>query len=50
MMLSYNTAKRGIKIIELENSYQMCTKEEYYDYLVKLALQPKKSKSVRCHA
>ena len=35
MMLSYNTAKRGIKIIELENSYQMCTKEEYYDYLVK---------------
>ena len=43
MMLSYNTAKRGIKIIELENSYQMCTKEEYYDYLVKLALQPKKA-------
>ena len=45
MMLSYNTAKRGIKIIELENSYQMCTKEEYYDYLVKLALQPKKGLS-----
>lgn len=43
MMLSYNTPKRGIKIIELENSYQMCTKEEYYDYLVKLALQPKKA-------
>ena len=43
MMLSYNTAKRGIKSIELENSYQMCTKEEYYDYLVKLALQPKKA-------
>ncbi len=43
MMLSYNTAKRGVKIIELENSYQMCTKEEYYDYLVKLALQPKKA-------
>ncbi len=43
MMLSYNTAKRGIKIIELENAFQMCTKEEYYDYLVKMALQPKKA-------
>ena len=43
MMLKYNGEDRGIKIIELENSYQMCTKEEYYDYLVKLALQPKKA-------
>lgn len=43
MMLKYNQQDRGIKIIELENSYQMCTKEEYYDYLVKLALQPKKA-------
>ena len=43
MMLKYSGEDRGIKIIELENSYQMCTKEEYYDYLVKLALQPKKA-------
>ena len=43
MMLKYNAGDRGIKIIELENAYQMCTKEEYYDYLVKLALQPKKA-------
>lgn len=43
MMLKYNAKDRGIKIIELENAYQMCTKEEYYDYLVKLALQPKKA-------
>ena len=35
MMLKYNAGDRGIKIIELENAYQMCTKEEYYDYLVK---------------
>ena len=42
-MLKYNAGDRGIKIIELENAYQMCTKEEYYDYLVKLALQPKKA-------
>ena len=34
---------RGVRIIELENSFQMCTKEEYYDYLVAMALQPKKA-------
>ena len=34
MMLKYQAEDRGIKIIELENAYQMCTKEEYYDYLV----------------
>ena len=43
MMLKYQAEDRGIKIIELENAYQMCTKEEYYDYLVKMALQPKKA-------
>ena len=36
MMLKYNAKDRGIKIIELENAYQMCTKEEYYDYLSSL--------------
>ena len=49
MMLKYNAGDRGIKIIELENAYQMCTKEEYYDYLVKLALQPKKAEIGRAH-
>lgn len=43
MMLKYKEEDRGIQIIELENAFQMCTKEEYYDYLVKLALQPKKA-------
>lgn len=43
MMLNYQEEGRGIKIIELENSFQMCTKEEYYEYLVNLALQPKKA-------
>ena len=32
MMLKYQEEDRGIKIIELENAFQMCTKEEYYDY------------------
>lgn len=43
MMLKYEEQDRGIKIIELDNAFQMCTKEQYYDYLVKLALQPKKA-------
>ena len=38
----YEAKDRGIKIIELEGSYQMCTKPELYDYLVKIAKQPKK--------
>lgn len=33
---------RGIQIIELENAFQMCTKQEMYEYLIKVAAQPKK--------
>ena len=29
--------------MELENAYQMCTKQEYYDYLVNIPMQPKKA-------
>lgn len=43
MMVKYQEEDRGIKIIEPENAFQMCTKEEYYDYLVRMALQPKKA-------
>lgn len=43
MMLKYQAADRGIQIIELDNSFQMCTKQEYYEYLVEIALQPKKA-------
>lgn len=42
MMDRYESEDRGIKIIELESSYQMCTKNEMYDYLIKVAKQPKK--------
>ena len=42
-MLKYQAEDRGIKIIELENAFQMCTKQEYYEYLVEIALQPKKA-------
>lgn len=33
---------RGISIIELEDAYQMCTKGEMYEYLIKIAKTPKK--------
>ena len=43
MMDDYQKEDRGIRIIELENAYQLCTKQEYYEYLVNIALQPKKA-------
>ena len=43
MMLKYKAGDRGIKIIELDDAFQMCTKQEYYEYLVKIALQPQKA-------
>ena len=42
LMDKYEAENRGIKIIELEGSFQMCTKTEMYDYLIKVASQPKK--------
>lgn len=38
----YDTGKRGMQIIELENSYQMCTRSEYYENLIRVAAAPKK--------
>ncbi|MDD6138528.1 MAG: SMC-Scp complex subunit ScpB [Lachnospiraceae bacterium] len=32
----------GMSIIELDGSYQMCTKPRMYEYLIKIAKQPKK--------
>lgn len=34
--------ERGISIIELEDAYQMCTRGEMYEYLLKIAKTPKK--------
>lgn len=42
MMDEYDTANHGISIIELENSFQMCTKKEMYGILIKLLKEPKK--------
>lgn len=38
----YQKKERGIQLIELEDSYQLCTKLELYDYLIQVAKQPKK--------
>ena len=45
MMLKYNARDRGIKILELDGAFQMCTKQEYYEYLVEIALLPKRSRT-----
>lgn len=42
MMDKYEVGDRGIKIIELDNAFQMCTKPEYYENLIKVASQPRK--------
>lgn len=42
MMDRYDTQERGVRIIELGDSFQMCTKPEMYEYLIKVAKQPKK--------
>ena len=38
----YAAEDRGVNIIALEDSYQMCTKTDMYEYLIKVASQPKK--------
>lgn len=41
-MDQFNSSDRGIKIIEIEDAFQMCTKPEMYEYLIKVVSQPKK--------
>ena len=42
MMEKYENSNRGVSIIELDGAYQMCTKKEYYENLIKVAKAPKK--------
>ena len=42
MQKELNESERGVTILELDGSYQMCTKTEMYEYLIKIAKQPKK--------
>lgn len=38
----YEEENRGMQIIKLEDSYQMCTRAQYYDNLIRVASTPKK--------
>ena len=42
MMTKYDDEDCGIRILELENSFQLCTKQEMYEYLIRVAKQPKR--------
>lgn len=42
LMDKYDAQDRGVRIIELDNSFQMCTKKEMYEYLIRMAKQPKR--------
>lgn len=36
----YDSEKRGIAVIRVEDAYQMCTREDYYDYVKTLYSSP----------
>ena len=41
----FDAENRGLKIIRLEDAYQMCTKAEYHEYISKLA-EPRRNQSL----
>jgi segregation and condensation protein B len=41
LMEDYANDRRGIAILELDGAYQMCTRPEMYEYLIRIAKQPK---------
>jgi segregation and condensation protein B len=42
LIAEYESENHGVRIIRLENAYQMCTKQEFYDDLITLEVAPKK--------
>ena len=42
LSLEYENNDRGMRIMELDGSYQMCTSQNTYEYLIRIAKQPKK--------
>ncbi len=42
MKQSYRAEDKGIELIELEDAVQLCTKNEMYEYLIKIARTPRK--------
>jgi segregation and condensation protein B len=43
LRIRYKEENRGIMLLELEDSWQLCTKKEYYPVLIRLASQPRKA-------
>ncbi len=41
LMKRYQTGKHGMEILQLEDSYQMCTQSKYYSNLIRIASAPK---------
>ena len=41
LMEQYEQEERGLQILELDGAYQMATRPEMFDYLVKIAKEPK---------
>lgn len=42
IIYNYNNSDRGIRIVELDGSLQLCTRNEYYGILAKIVNTPKK--------
>lgn len=42
LMKRYEKSKGGLEIVQLEDSYQMCTRSRYYENLIQVAAAPKK--------
>lgn len=40
----YERSDRGIRLLELNDAYQLCTKTEYYEALIRIVNHPKKPK------
>lgn len=38
----YESSERGMTLMELDNSFQMCTKASMYEYLIKIAKTPQR--------
>lgn len=41
MQADYEAAERGLKLIEIDGAFQLCTKEFAYEYLIKIVSIPK---------
>ena len=42
MELRYEEEERGIRLLELEDAWQLCTKREHYGELIRIVKQPRK--------